>query len=133
MPLARTAVVQQAQRENRPAHWCLRACQVSNLTDGAQASARGERGEGEEWSGRSDRDGFEGVIHASRSSTASRRWRAVAVRASGTRRASDWREEEDLPAPHGLGRPDGLPGERQVNSTSPSFFFCFLFSFCVLI
>ena len=39
---------------------------------------------------------------------------AVAVRASGTRCASDWREEEDLPAPGGLGRPDGLPGKAQV-------------------
>ena len=32
------------------------------------------------------------------------------LRASATRRASDWREEEDLPAPGGLGQPDGLPG-----------------------
>ena len=39
---------------------------------------------------------------------------AVAVRASGTRRASDWREEEDLPAPGGLVRLDGLPGKAQV-------------------
>ena len=38
----------------------------------------------------------------------------MAVRASGTRYASDWREEEDLPAPGGLGRPDGLPGKAQV-------------------
>ena len=38
----------------------------------------------------------------------------MAVRASGTRYASDWREEEDLPAPGGLGQPDGLPGKAQV-------------------
>ena len=37
--------------------------------------------------------------------------RTVAMGASGTRCASYWREEEDLPAPGGLGRPDGLPGD----------------------
>ena len=50
----------------------------------------------------------------------------MAVRASGTRYASDWREEEDLPAPGGLGRPDGLLGERQV---SVFYFFVFFFYF----
>ena len=53
----------------------------------------------------------------------------MAVRTSGTRCGSDWREEEDLPTPGGLGRSDGLPGERQVSSgefaLSP-FYFCFL-------
>ena len=52
---------------------------------------------------------------------------AVAVRASGTRCASDWREEEDLPAPGGLGRPDGLPGERQVSAFSLSLLFVSVF------
>ena len=55
------------------------------------------------------------------------RWHAVAVRASGTRCASDWREEEDLPAPGGLGRPDGLPGERQVSAFSLSLLFVSVF------
>ena len=44
----RTATVQQAQRGNSPAHGRLRVRQVSNLTGGAQASASGERDEGEE-------------------------------------------------------------------------------------
>ena len=55
----------------------------------------------------------------------------MAVRASGMRYASDWREEEDLPAPGGLGRPDGLPGERQVSAGRFSvLFFVSVLYFC---
>ena len=66
-------------------------------------------------------------LGASGRSQAGWRWHAVAVRASGTRYASDWREEEDLPAPGGLGRPDGLPGERQVSAFSLSLLFVSVF------
>ena len=42
----------------------------------------------------------------------------MAMRAPGTRRASDWQEEEDLPAPGGLGQNGSWAGsaarERQV-------------------
>ena len=74
---------------------------------------------------RESRGGLHGVSRGRGSKQGGRRWRAVAVRASGTRCASDWREEEDLPAPGGLGRPDGLPGERQVSLSY------FLFSFSI--
>ena len=57
----------------------------------------------------------------------------MAVRASGTRYASDWREEEDLPAPGGLCQPDGLPGGLcQVGGQVTSLFVFYLFLFCVL-
>ena len=72
-------------------------------------------------------------LGASGRSQAGWRWHAVAVHALGTRYASDWREEEDLPAPGGLGRPDGLPGERQVSAGRFSvLFFCFSFLFLLL-
>ena len=51
----------------------------------------------------------------------------MAVRALGTRCASDWREEEDLPAPGGLCRPDGLLGERQVSAFSLPLLFVSVF------
>ena len=73
--------------------------------------------------------GLRGVSRGHGSKQGGRRWRAVAVHAPGTRCASDWREEEDLPAPGGLGWADGLPGERQVSSFSFIYCFCFLF-FC---
>ena len=71
-----------------------------------------ERGKGAE-EGRSERGpgGIVANLGASGRSQAGWRSHAVAVRASGTRYASDWQEEEDLPAPGGLGRPDGLPGK----------------------
>ena len=64
---------------------------------------------------------------AVQSEQAGMRWHAVVVRASGTRCASYWREEEDLPAPGGLGQPDGLPGERQVSAFSLSLLFVSVF------
>ena len=76
---------------------------------------------------RESRGGQCGVSRGRGSKQGGRRWRAVAVRASGTRCASDWREEEDLPAPGGLGRPDGLPGERQVSAFSLSLLFVSVF------
>ena len=69
----------------------------------------GERAESE-GRVRESRGGLRGVSRGHGSKHGGRRWRAAAVRASGTRCASDWREEEDLPAPGGLGQPDGLPG-----------------------
>ena len=51
----------------------------------------------------------------------------MAARASGTRCASNWQEEEDLSAPGGLGRPDGLPGGlRQVGGQVSLALFLFL-------
>ena len=76
---------------------------------------------------RESRGGLCGVSRGHGSKQGGRRWRAAVVRASGTRCASDWREEEDLPAPGGLGRPDGLPGERQVSAFSLSLLFVSVF------
>ena len=69
-------------------------------------------------------------LGASGRSQAGWSWHVGAVRASGTRYASDWREEEDLPAPGGLGQPDGLPGEGQVSACRYSVLFR-LFQFSI--
>ena len=76
---------------------------------------------------RESRGGLRGVSRGRGSKQGGRRWRAAAVHALGTHCASDWREEEDLPAPGGLGSPDGLPGERQVSAFSLSLLFVSVF------
>ena len=101
---------------------------ATDTVDGGERRARGcerESGRGERCrQGGSERGSgrLRGVVLGVEAVAGSRRWSGVRRCASGTRRASDWREEEDLPAPGGLGRPDGLPGERQVSAFSLSLF-----------